>query len=350
MNREDGSSAGKPTGETQELEVVKWTEKKAMMLNQALSDSDFCEKFTWSPDRPTCHALLSSAVRRLGFTDFAFLRPNVNGVFSGLSTLPPDLLWRHDRTAVSDELGLWSQLASGKYTEFASDLYMWAKNIDIPVRVPALDDSLVFFTKLQKYGYDDAYCIPVASIKYPGCRALFLVLSADDSGDRFAERIAEREQDLALLSTAIDYISAHFFPEFYNDLRMICEVPTTSSDEVVQAMVANGWTLHEVASAFYASVENVVEHLTEVAREGRNRLGDSGKILSDRDGSYRCEVVPIRETFTNNSKKSSKKSNKKKSRQNVSFLESFRRLLFFTSPFFLALFVKVFNSLFEFTT
>ncbi len=276
MNREDDSSVGKPTDETQEPEVVTWTEKQAKMLNEALSHSNFCEKFTRSPDRLTCHALLYSAVRRLGFTDFAFLRSNVNGVFSGLSTLPPGLLRRHNRTTVADELGFWPQLASGKYPEFASNLYTWAKNTDIPARVPVLDDSLVFFSMLQKYSYNDAYCIPVASIMYPGCHALFLVLSTDDSVYRFSERIAECKQALELLSTAIDYISAHYFPDFYNDLRMICEVPTTSSDEVVQAMVANGWTLHDVADACDASVEDVVEHMTEVARGGRAILGDSG--------------------------------------------------------------------------
>lgn len=102
----DDSKAG---GE--EVEITKWTSENAAELEQRIGKPGFCEALAQSKDRPEFKALIQDVVRRMGFTDYGFLRTNnVDDMGGWLFTLPRELLETYHHNVYHEREDVWQYL------------------------------------------------------------------------------------------------------------------------------------------------------------------------------------------------------------------------------------------------
>lgn len=165
-------------------------------------------------------------------------------------------------------------------------MYEWAGTAQFELR--SIKASLAVYALIKKFGYQDAYCMPLKSAAADHW-VVFLVLAKGMPVEDFKARIESCKDTLNMLGQAIDHVSTKHFPEFFigsEETRMIAM--TDASLEVLRTLKRFRFSAEETASELGISVNTVDKHLDAVMRElGVNSVIDAIKVAKHREIYYK---------------------------------------------------------------
>ncbi len=243
------------------------TEGQMEQLNREVSESDFCGRLAAARGRGDFKQRVRETIRRLGFSDFGFLRMrDAHDLAGWIFTLPKDILKHYHHNMYHDHEHVWQHLLNKNSPVFCSSLYHRSDTsgyTDHQIKCSQATERL-----MTAQGYYDAYGIPLESAIGNGYRAVFFVFSKNLSAAKFRRQVTGRKKTLALLDQAIDHVSSHHFPEFYIGSKSTRQVPMTpASIRVFCEMVRNDWTIRQTAIHLGVHPRSVVHHLAAIKRE-----------------------------------------------------------------------------------
>ncbi len=258
---ETENATNKPTVQQGAL----WTPTQAAELDRLLGENDFCGHLAKATDRMEFKRWVHDVVKRLGFSDFGFLRMrDIHDMSGWLFTLPWELLNTYHHNVYHEKEFVWQYLVKENKPAYCSDWYQWAEKSEFSTM--DIDYSVAVYELIQNHGYADAYCIPLPSIDKGN--VVFLVLSYDTPVEEFKRRVDEHTSTLELLGRAIDYVSTKYFPEFFIGNKMTQQIPMTpTSLKLLHTMLLNNWSLRQTAVEMGVSIKTLVLHFRAIMRE-----------------------------------------------------------------------------------